>query len=261
MKSKRLIPVFILVVGFATLTIFHVYNYYAPPQPRDPYQLSGQDDDTIRIAYIGDSWAFMHKDHDCLIPKLLSDTLHHSVKIHSYGICGLTSKEIYKNIFDNPDFRHFLQKRHYQYCIISAGINDTYKKMGTSYYQQSMDGIIQFFLANHINPIILEIPDYDIEKCFERQKSSKRLLRQLSMLVNQIPVDCKQQFRDALNKYIKEKGYTDKVTTIKYKSWNKYYAVDQKELYLSDGLHLNKKGYEVLDSAIATQLLKFNNCK
>lgn len=253
MKDKRLLIPIMLLVGILCLTIYSASYYYAPPQLREPYQLSGQEDDTIRIAYIGDSWAFMHREHDCLIPKLLEDMLHRPVRVHSYGICGLTSREIYENMFDNSDFRHFLQKRHYQYCFISAGINDTYKKMSTSYYQQSMDGIIQFFLANHIRPMILEIPDYDIEKCFERQKPSRKLLRQLSMLINHTPVDCKQLFRDALDELVQEQGYVKQVNIVRYKTWNNDYELDQKMLYLDDGLHLNHRGYERLDSVITTQ--------
>lgn len=245
----------ILLAVIFCIVIHSAYNYYAPPQLKAPYQLSAQEDDTIRIAYIGDSWAFMHKGHDCLISKLLSDTLHLPVKVHSYGICGLTSKEIYENIFDNADFRHFLQKRHYQYCFISAGINDAYKKMSTSYYQQSMDGIIQFFLTNQIRPIILEIPDYNIQKCFDRQKTSRKLLRQLSMFINHTTIDCRQPFRDALDELIQQKRYANKVSIIRYKSWNNDYANDIEKLYISDGMHLNDKGYAVLDSVNAKEII------
>lgn len=259
MKHKQLIILSILLAGMVGIAIYNAFQYYGPPQLKEPYQLSGLEDDTIRIAYIGDSWAFMHKDHDCLIPKLLSDTLHYPVKVHFYGICGLTSKEIYENIFNNNDFRHFLHKRHYHYCFISAGINDTYKKMSTSYYQQSMDGIIQFFLANHIRPIILEIPDYDIEKCFERQKLPRKILRRLSMIVNQTPIDCKQRFRDALDNLKHHHGYDNQIIILRYQLWNDKYEQDLKTLYLSDGLHLNNKGYERLDSVITNQIIKYKS--
>ena len=143
-KSIYIILLFIFIV--CAIIIYGAYHYYAPPHLRGPYQMK-KPDDTLRIAYIGDSWAFMHKDHDCQIAPLLEDSLHQPVKVHSYGICGLTSKEIYENLFDNSDFKCFLQKRSYKYCFISAGINDTYRKMTTLYYQYSMDGIIQFFLT------------------------------------------------------------------------------------------------------------------
>lgn len=256
MKPKRPIIPFILLTCIFAIILLGGYHYYAQPQLRESYQLANIDDDPICIAYIGDSWAFMHKDRECLIPKLLSDTLHSPVRVSSYGICGLTSKEIYDNFYKNSGFIFFLNKRKYHYCFISAGINDTYKKMSTTYYQKSMEGIIAFLLANHIHPIILEIPDYDIQKSYDRQRLSRKFLRRISMLITGCPIDCKQMFRDALDELISEKGYQDKVSVIRYKSWNNDYSNDQNQLYLNDGLHLNKQGYAKLDSVIAKEILK-----
>ena len=197
----------------------------------------------------------MHKDHACKIASILEDSIHKPVRIHSYGVCGLTSKEIYENMFDNSEFKHFLSKRRYQYCYISAGINDTYKKMSTSYYQQSMDGIIRLLLFNHIHPILQEIPDYDIHMSFKRQEPSRILLRRLSMIINNTPLDCKQRFRDALEEMIRKKGYQNKVSIIRYESWDNDYYNDLSQQYLNDGLHLNEQGYSELDSVIAKEII------
>ena len=75
------------------------------------------------------------------------------------------------------------------------------------------------------------------------------------MFVNDTPLDCKQKFRDALDKLILEKGYQDKVSIIRYQSWNNDYAKDLNNLYVEDQMHLNKRGYERLDSAIAETIL------
>ena len=251
-KSIYIILLFIFIV--CAIIIYGAYHYYAPPHLRGPYQMK-KPDDTLRIAYIGDSWAFMHKDHNCQIAQLIEDSLCRPTKVHSYGICGLTSKEIYENLFDNSDFKSFLQKRSYEYCIISAGINDTYRKMNKTYYQQSMDGIIQFFLVNNIHPIILEIPDYDIQKAYKNQKTNRQLLRHLSMFVNSTPLDCKQQFRYALKELVNNKSYNDKISIIRYQSWNSDYNNDQQKLYQGDGMHLNDDGYQILDSVIAKEIL------
>lgn len=239
------------IIGLA----YGFHRYYAPPRLKQPYKINTTPDDTLRIAFIGDSWAFMHKDHECKIATILQNSIQKPVKVHSYGVCGLTSKEIYENMFDNSDFNLFLSKRQYEYFYVSAGINDTYKKMSTSYYQQSMDGIIRFLLANHIHPILQEIPDYDIQLSYERQKPSKKLLRRLSMIINSTPLDCKQIFRNALNDMIHENNYADKLSILRYKSWNGNGDKDLKGLYRSDRLHLNDKGYAVLDSAIAKEIL------
>ena len=188
---------------------------------------------------------------NCKIAQIIEDSIHCPISVHSFGICGLTSKEIYEHIFDDPDFRQFMQDKKYDYCFVSAGINDTYKKMSSSYYKKSMEGIIDLLLANHIHPIIMEIPDYNIMKAYDNQKKDKKLIRRLSMYVNSTPLDCRQDFRDALDELINEKGYNDIISVIRYKSWNNDYEDNLKRLYLNDGMHLNEKGYLVLDSMIA----------
>lgn len=249
--------VFLLISTILCCTVigYELYGYYAPPAVRQPYQLPIHEEDTLRIAYIGDSWAFMHRNHDCQIARILADSLHRPIKVHSYGICGLTSKEIYENLFDNADMKHFMLKRNYKYCFISAGINDTYKKMSTSYYQHSMDAIIQFLLANDIRPIILEIPDYDIVKAYNLQRTNRKLLRRASMLITCTQMDCKRDFRNALHELIKEKGYQDKVDVIQFKEWNNNYQKDLQMFYRSDGMHLNQEGYLRLDSIIVRHIL------
>ena len=240
-----------IILGLA----YSFHRYYAPPRIKQPYLINVTPDDTLRIAYIGDSWAAIHKEHECIIAKIIEDSIHLPVIISSFGIRGKTSKEIYENLFDNGEFRLFLSKRRYQYCYISAGINDTYKKMSTSYYQQSMDGIIQLLLSNHIYPILQEIPDYDIHMSFERQEPSRILLRRLSMIINNMPLDCKQIFRDALDEMIRRKEYQNKVCIIRYKSWDNDYYNDLSQQYLNDGLHLNEQGYSELDSVIAKEII------
>ena len=254
---KRILILFLLIiVSICGVLSYYAYHYYASPQLRKSFQMSdNQQTDTLRIAYIGDSWAFLHHDHSCLISKMIEDSIHTPVKVHSYGICGLTSKEIYQNMFDNDDFKQFLQKRTYNYCFISAGINDSYKKMSASYYKKSIEGIIQLLLDNHIYPIVMEIPDYDIKLAYERQTLCKKALRRLSMTINRCQLDCKQMLRDALNELIKEKGYNNRVSIIRYKAWNANGDKDLKDLYVSDGMHLNETGYAKLDSIIASTII------
>lgn len=238
-----------IVIGY---TVFKMYSYYTPPIERQPYIIPQKaHDDTIRIAYIGDSWAFQHREHNCRIPSSLEDYLHMPIKVYSYGICGQTSKEFYESIYYNSDLKHFLQKRKYDYCFISLGINDTYRKMSTEYYQHSMDYILKFLLANNIYPIILEIPDYDIIKAYDRQKLSRKILRNLSMYINNTSLNCKQSFRDALYEMIQKKEYSSKVNIIRYKTWNQHGNNDLHTLYLNDGMHLNERGYAKLDSCIS----------
>ena len=238
------------------LLLYKMYNYFASPQLRTIYHMNNfEQDDTIKIAYIGDSWAYFHQEHNHLIESILKDSLHQPIKVYSYGICGFTSREIYESMYDDNEFRGFFEQHKFDYCFISAGINDTNKKMNNSYFKDSMDGIIHLLLVNHIHPIIMEIPDYNIQKAFEWQKTNEKALCRLSMFINNTPLDCKQLFRDALDELVKEKGYQDKVSIIRYQSWNNEYLNDLNTLYLIDGKHLNEKGYSKLDSVIAHTII------
>lgn len=251
---KKLLFIILIIIGGICIVS---YNYYAEPSQRPPYKFHHFiSSDTLNIAFIGDSWALLHRNHSCLIDKILEDSLNQTVKIYSYGLSGMTSKMIYENMFNNEDFKHFLQKRNYKYCYISAGINDTNMKMSVSYYKISMDYIIQLLIDNHIRPIIQEIPDYDITSTFYRQRFIKRLFLHFSSWITNSPIDCKQLFREALDDLIIEKGYADNVSIIRYKSWNKDKSKDWNSLYLEDRMHLNAKGYAVLDSAIAMDIIQ-----
>ncbi len=239
-----------IVIGYA------FYNYYTPPKERKAYIIPQHNDDTLRVAYIGDSWAAMHKEHECFLAQIIEDSIHRPVKVSSFGIHGKTSKEIYESLFENQSMHTFMMQG-YDYCFISAGINDTYKKMSTDYYKKSMEYLIRFLLTNHIHPIILDIPDYDIGKAYERQGTAKKILRRISTILTESQTDCKQAFRNALSDLANE-NCDWQISILKYQKWNSDYQNDLKSYYLTDGMHLNKKGYAKLDSCIAQRI--FLNC-
>lgn len=254
---KRIIVyiAFPFLICIMTVSIMTAYQYYNPPKERATYQIPPHDD-TLRIAYIGDSWAYIHRnEHQCRIPNIIEDSCHIPTKIYSYGVPGRTSGEIYEAMFDDKGQKSFIQDFGYSFCIVSAGINDANKKMSINYYRNSMNFIIHFLLSNHIHPIILEIPDYDIIKAYKWQKRNRKLLYQLSMIINQLPLDCKQFYRDAFDELIHNNNYQNKVITIRYLAWNKDYEKDQNTMYLADGIHLNNYGNSILDSIIAEEII------
>lgn len=236
--------------------IYISYEYYSPPRIKEVYNIPRNGGDTLNIAYIGDSWAFLHPFHNCLIAKSLEDSLHIPVAVYSYGINGHTSKEIYEELYKDSELRFFMFERKYEYCFISVGINDTYKKMSISYYTKSIEGIISLLIANQIHPIILEIPDYDIQRAYQRQNFIKKPLRILSMFVSRTPIDCKQQFRDAFEKLAEKKYMSKDISILRYSSWNNNYTRDLSNLYRPDGMHLNNNGYQKIDSIIAQIIIE-----
>lgn len=241
--------ILLIVTIFLIMGGYGMYYYYAPPKERIPYSITKNHDDTIRVAYIGDSWAFFHRPYDERITDSLSNKLNRPAKVTSMGFCGRSSKEIYWYLFDNPELEAFMSKG-YDYCFVVVGINDANKKMSPNYYKQSMACIIQFMLDNQITPIILEIPDYDIERMYRWEIPSRKLLRPFSQFVTGTPINCKKEFRQAFEDLIAEKKYGDKVQIVRYKTWNNNYKKDLINIYQDDGIHLNEKGYAKLDSCI-----------
>jgi hypothetical protein len=111
-------------------------------------------------------------------------------------------------------------------------------------------------LANQITPIILEIPDYDIEKMYRWEIPSRKLLRSFSRFITGTPINCKTEFRQALDALLSEKKYGDRVQVIRYQTWNNHYVEDLRNYYNEDGIHLNEKGYAKLDSYIIYSIVK-----
>lgn len=248
--KKVVLLTLLLTVMVVGIVLYWFVPLNSPPRPLKPYLLPPSANDTLHVAFIGDSWAFEHKPDDQRLALMLEEALQRHVGLYSYGICGHTSKEIYRALFINKSLKQLMTARYYQYCIISAGINDTYRKMSTEYYRQSMAGIIQFLLQNHVCPVVIEIPNYNVYRAYEIQAPSRKVLRQLSMLVNQTPFDCRQLFRDTFRQLVSERNWTDSLIVVNYQSWNANFADDQKQLYRHDGMHLNADGRARLDSAI-----------
>jgi len=260
MNNKSRYTFFIAISVLCIYVIYITFYYFSGPTEHASYNVRKTDGDSIRIAFIGDSWALMHKFHQCVIANRVERFTNCPTKVTSFGYGGLTSKNIYEQFFDEEGMKPVLLAGA-DYCIISAGINDTYFKMKPSYFKSSMNYIIRFLLANHIHPILLEIPNYDIEKAYRNQKIHRKIQTLSSMFLTGTQMNCKQQFRETLNQLIKEEGYEDKVTVIRYKEWNGHFSEDQKRMYQTDGVHLNEKGYEILDSCIARHIVELESRK
>ena len=231
------------VLAVLLVAVMMTYAYYADALQQTPYPCQQHDDDTLRVILIGDSWACYHQPHDAHLSQLLQELTRKPVKVVSYGLCGKTSKEIYGSLFDDNGMRQLLT-RGADYCFLSVGINDTYKKTGAASYAQHTMQILRFLCTNHITPIVLEIPNYDIAFAFERQTMTRKLLRYLSMLFTNSPLDCREKYRKALRETIQSDSIAHKTHIIPTQSWSLH-------LYQYDRMHLNDLGYQTLDSCIA----------
>lgn len=253
MKRIILICIGTIIVSL-TLFIMFAQHYYSPAKEIKSFKIEHHDDDTIRIAFIGDSWAFFHKHHTCKMDSVINSRIHRPVKVMSEGACGATSKFIYNRFEANGNI-HRILKEGPNYCIIAAGVNDTHLKIGKSYYIDNMRLILNFLIRNRIKPIILEIPNYDIYKIYNDINIPKKFMRHFSMMYTGSKMDCREDYRHALRVTLQEEFSPQTIILIKYDDWNSDAFNDIDSLYKEDRIHLNDKGYNVLDSCISKQIL------
>ena len=256
MKRFFLILVFVaILIGYIINKIINNIPYYAPANQQKGFTTLKHDDDTIRIAYIGDSWADGHKNVDCVIGSLVSQTIGKPVVVRTAGISGLTSKYIYYCIFNDHSFRKTIEWGP-NFCFIVAGINDSDRKMGKKYYKENMRLIIDFLLEKHIIPIVLEIPSYDILFSYQRRSRQIKLQYLVSMLLTWSKMDCIDDYRKEYYELLDEQDWNNKVITIHSIDWNPDGYKDKRNIYDGGLMHLNAKGYLVLDSCIANKIIE-----
>ena len=254
---KRKLYIVLLVVLVVLVGVILMVNpYYAPAQKQQQQQLPvlKHDDDTLRISYIGDSWADSHKTHICIIDSMISKAIGKKVVVRTAGVSGLTSKNIYYGIFRNDSIREVIEWGP-NYCFVVAGINDSDRKMGKGYYKENMRLIIELLLENQITPVILEIPSFDIGFSFKRRTQLIKLQYIVSMLLTNSKMDCINDYRNAYHDLIVEQNWNNRVITISVNDWNPEGYYDKRGLYDGGLMHLNARGYYVLDSCIAQKII------
>lgn len=252
-KTKIYIITTICIVVF--LIVRQIIPYYSPAHRLEGLDIQVHDDDTIRIAYIGDSWAYGHKNMRCIIDSLLSNAIGSAVEVRTAGISGLTSKNVYYGLFRNDSMKSVIEWGP-AFCFVVAGINDSDRKMGVSYYKENMRLIIELLLEHHITPVILEIPSYNIKYSFKRRNRFVKMKYLVSMFLTCSNMDCIDEYRKAYNELIEEKRWYNRVITIRTSDWNPNGYKDKRNLYDEGQMHLNNNGYLVLDSCIVNKILE-----
>lgn len=252
--KKKVFLLTLLILSGIVIIVRHL-PYYQPATKTNEVPVSLQhDDDTLRITYIGDSWAEFHQQHNCHLDTMVSRLTGRPVKVRTAGISGLTSKEIYYSIFQNHNVRDAVINWHPDYCVVNAGVNDSERKMGAGYYKESMRLIVDYMLRSHIVPILLEIPRYNSSRMFRIRGIPSKMLYLTSMLIHLSAMDCIDEYRRTLDELIEKQGWASKIILIRTDSWNPLGYEDERNIYDYLQLHLNEKGYEVLDSCIASYI-------
>ena len=223
-------------------------------------------DDTLRVAVIGDSWAEWHMTLNC-------DTLFEiyggrlttkPIKCMTRGKGGAKSKDVYYYMFRSHTQEYSwmhdlctqpLLEEHPDYCVIMVGINDTWKKRPISYYTGNYRLIIRLLLANQIRPVVMEIPDFEMGEWLDTHRRRQRYLYRIYSYFTGVVEDDIIPFRDGLREMLKETGLGDSVLFIPADRWIPKNHQYSEKIYQEDHVHINYQGYHVLDSCIVTEII------
>lgn len=232
--------------------------YHIGPRP---------DDDTLRVAVIGDSWAEYHMTLECdtIFCRFAKRLTSRPVKCFSIGHSGKTTKEIYYEMFADHTVEHAWERdrcsqplieQHPDYCILMAGINDMRLFMTRKYYVGNYRLMLNLLIQNGIRPVVMEMPDVDFKYNHENRKFFRRWKMNMVSFFTGIDYSCAQLYRDTMTAMLKETGLDQKVLFIPMTAWNAGGVEAWPQNFLDDRFHLNLDGYHVLDSCMAVDIVK-----
>jgi lysophospholipase L1-like esterase len=154
-----------------------------------------------------------------------------------------------------------LLEEHPDYCVVMVGINDTWKKRPVSYYTGNYRLIIRLLLANHIRPVVMEIPDFEMGDWLNTHRRRQRFLYRIYSYFTGVVEDDITPFRNGLKKMLKDTGLGDSVLFIPVERWIPQNHKYSEEIYQIDHVHLNYQGYHILDSCIVSEIITDYNRK
>ena len=240
-----------VIVLLLCLIRLHPYYQYAQLQDMN-LSPSPIKTDTLKIAFIGDSWADYHHPYDSLLCSMLSVGAR-LVSVKTKGNVGAKSKGIYERLSSTT--RPILVW-HPHYCIISAGINDAVAKLGADNYVHHYLLILRQLIRLGIKPVVLEVPDVNYRAIASRESWTMRLHHTLSSFLTGSKMYNFDSYRTSLKDAIDGLVRGGKVVYVPADAWNPLGYLDNRRLYESDETHLNPLGYHLLDSCIASVILR-----
>lgn len=211
--------------------------------------------DTITVIFIGDSWASYHSQYDQHLKTCIETRINKPTKVISKGTVGAKTKTIYKDMHTYlPSGTKKLIELQPDYAIVSAGINDAVAKMGTDNYCHHYNLIIKELLSAGIKPIIIDMPQVDYRAIYQRESMISKIRHHISSWITGAPLWTFENYRTALRSLLRQDVINKHLIYIPASEWNPEGYADSRILYKEDHVHLNEKGYLLLDSCITSYI-------
>jgi len=270
MKKILLSLVFLAVLVYSCNRLYQfVDREFCVAKELPFYNVSSHpNDDTLRVAVIGDSWAELHLMYNCdtLFQQYGGRLTTKPIKCMTRGKLGATSKEVYYYMFrsqtQNDSFciQPSLEE-HPDYCVVMVGINDVWKKRPVSYYTGNYRLILRLLLANDIRPVVMEIPDFALKEWLNKHRRRQSYLYRVYSVFTGVVQDDITPFRNGLSEMLKETGLADSVLFIPADHWLPQNHQYSEKIYRKDHAHLNSQGYHMLDSCIVSEIIRDYNIR
>ena len=264
----RVSMVLIAVAVLITFVGWKWRPFYVPPTPFEPYEVRHHQDDTLRVIMIGDSWVYFHETlrRDSTFEEELKRVLNsRKVKVTAKGKGSTTSGEIYQRMsaertmsmdYDLNYCAQSMIEEGADYCVISAGINDVRQRRGKVYFVGSYLQIIRLLLSYGIRPVIMEIPDVEVDEAYDGNSLYYRLRARICMALLHTEMRGANSYREILKDSLISTRLIDSVVYVSAASWNPDGWRDKRNIYTDDNLHLNLAGYALLDSTFAADIVR-----
>ena len=236
--------------------IGHVFKDYHSFEDKivTKYKNVEHNNDTITVIFIGDSWAAYHSQYDQHLESYIETKINKPTKVISKGTVGAKTKTIYNKMHCSPSGTMDLIKLSPNYAIVSAGINDAVAKMGTENYCYHYNLIIKELLSAGIKPIIIDMPQVDYMAIYQRGSIISHIRHHISSWITDAPLWSFENYRIALQSLLNRNGLIKQIIYIPASEWNPEGYKDSRMLYKEDHVHLNEKGYLLLDSCITSYI-------
>lgn len=265
---KKVGLILFAIVVLVTIVRWQWRPFYVPPKPFSPYEVKHHQDDTLRVIMIGDSWVYFHQTlrRDSTFEEELKRVLgNKKVKVIAKGKGGTTSGEIYQRMSDERTMEMDYELNNSaqsvieagaDYCVISAGINDARQRRGKYYYVESYLQIIRLLLSQNIKPVVMEIPNVDIDEAYDGNSLYYKIRARLMMSILGTELRGVNGYRYPLRDSLIVHHLMDSIVYISADKWNPDGWHDKRHIYTDDGFHLTLPGYALLDSTFASEIVK-----
>lgn len=252
MKKLKIVGVTIALI-FLIVIAWYLIDRFSYSKELPYYVIPEDIDTTLTIGIIGDSWVDGRKLDTILYDALLEYGI--KSKVISSGCPGAKSKLIYQKLSkENDEYSsQFIIEKSPDYCIVIGGVNDAGSQIGSHYYSYHMIQIIKTLLHYDIKPVVVSLPEFDVEDVIDNMNVLSRTRNIISaQLNNDGIIDNINIYRQVFNEALEQEIFKDSILIIDFDKVCPDYS-QCPELYANSS-HLSKMGNEKLVDAIAEEL-------